>query len=90
MYPYGEKDNSGAIVSDPRTCVLTGQSVKAGDVRQKIKGTRLFYWVSAGAYHLLTDEKRAEIEAAIQSQASPKPAPRKRAVDTVESRENPE
>ena len=63
-YPYGKQGES-----DVKECALTGVSIRPGDVAVHVTGTNLFFRVSSRAFHLLTPEKRDEIEEAIKTEA---------------------
>lgn len=54
---FGEYDDNGQLVKDTSLCILTGVRVEPGDP-QFVIGGRYFYYVSAGALALHTDDVR--------------------------------
>lgn len=71
--PYGVKAADGSTISDPKVCAVTGKPVERGDVRQSVYGTRLFYWLKGGIADRVTDEQRADMEAAMRADAGISP-----------------
>lgn len=64
-------DDAGKPMTYPRLCAVTGKPLMAGKRTVLVSGTARFYSVNPGVR--LTDEKRAEIEAAIRADGAPEP-----------------
>lgn len=63
---FGEFNSEGAIKEDVTECALSGKPVKGiHSARYRIAGTPYFYRVLTDVAHLFTEEKRAELEAAV-------------------------
>ncbi|PJF39564.1 MAG: hypothetical protein CUN54_08395 [Phototrophicales bacterium] len=58
----GEYGDGGIIKTMPTICAASGQPLIAERTTIRITGTRYFYCVNSAAKHLLTPEKRDEIE----------------------------
>lgn len=64
---FGEYDEKGNLIRDPRTCILTGRKAEGGDMRVSVG--RYFYYVSASV--VFTPELKAQIESVLAKPGTP-------------------
>jgi len=66
---FGEYDDKGGVLREPKVCAVTGRSLRASHptVRHGVTGTR--YFVRSIGSNRLTDERRTELLAIKPSSA---------------------
>ena len=66
---YGEMRDDELIA--PTHCAISGIKLQPGDAMVRVKGTPFYYGIAAQVMHQLTNEKRAELDAAAPRPVTP-------------------